>query len=79
VNEIHLTRVATWLVQTVGKSLLAGFGVAVVCAVVAASTGDGMWFGVGAAMGPAVIGFMLWTSTAPLPELEDDEDEARVA
>lgn len=76
-DEIHLTRLATWFVQTIGKAILAGFGAGFVCAVIGAATDDLAWIWIGSGVAPAAAGFYLWTSTAPLPELEDDdEDEA---
>lgn len=66
--RLHQSRLAVWLVTTIGAALFVGFGVAAAIAVVGFVTGLLELIWIGALAGPVVTGYILWTSVdAPMP------------
>ncbi|MBM7508713.1 FtsH-binding integral membrane protein [Nocardioides salarius] len=72
-RDLHLSRLASWVVQTVGAALLWSTLVAFAVLVMAASTGEYelAWWAV--VLAPLVFGLKLTLASAPLPPLEAEE------
>ena len=67
VLDVHMTRLAGWLVQTVGRALIVG----AVCFVVPFALGAG---GYAAVVGLVGFALFLATADAPLPSEAGDDD-----
>lgn len=65
-TNLHLSRVATWLLNTIGKAIALSVLAAFVVGVVAAVTGEPLLlYGAGLA-GPLTFALVLYSASAPL-------------
>lgn len=65
--DLHLTRLATWKLQTIGQALLYGIVASFVCAVLVALLNPALAFAVAGLVGPLVIAWRLAFCQAPMP------------
>ena len=79
---IHQSVLATWLVRSIGRAVVALLAPPVVGGVVASVTGEEAWIGMGALVGVLAFVLSLVNATAPMPSAEvfellgREEDEA---
>ena len=66
-TEIHMSRLAEWMLQTFGRAIGWSTGAAVVCGIVGGASGDESWLWLGAVVSPLVFAGMLATASSPLP------------
>lgn len=67
-TDIHLSQVATWAMNTLGRAFVLSVMVAVVVGGVGALGGTPFLVYLAAVLSPLVFGVTLWFSSAPLPD-----------
>lgn len=65
VRDDHLSRLATWVLNTLGKALAFAIAAPIAAALVAAVSGEPAWIWVGVVIAPLVFALVLYTADAP--------------
>ena len=68
--DIHLSQVATWALNTIGRAFLLSSIVAIVIGGAGAVGGTPFLIYLAAVLAPLVFGATLWFSSAPLPDVQ---------
>ena len=67
-NDIHMSRLAGWLLNTIGKAMALSLLVAFIGGIVASASGEStLWFLTGIAA-PLTFAFVLYNAAPPLPD-----------
>lgn len=66
-QDIHMSRLAGWIVNTFGKALLLSMLVAFVGGLIAGAAGNSLWITLAAVASMATFGLVLYISSPPLP------------
>lgn len=76
--EVHMSRLAEWLLRTVGRALLLGMLAVVILGIIGLYTQTAGWFAMSGVVGPLIFGAVLYQAQAPTPytdvELGADAD-----
>ena len=65
--EVHMSRVAEWLLRTVGRVLLLAMLAVVILGIIGLYTEAAGWFGLAGLVGPLIFGAVLYQAEAPAP------------
>ena len=67
-TDDHLSRLASWLLNTIGKALALAMGVTVLMAVIAFATQEPWLLWVAGVLSPLMFASVLYNASAPLPD-----------
>lgn len=65
--EVHMSRLAEWLLRTVGRALLLGMLAVVILGIIGLYTQTAGWLALSGVVGPLIFGAVLYQAEAPAP------------